>query len=297
MDIQKVANATMNFDQSAIDDRAHSIRSKAGALERDAKTAWLTKAIGFIDLTTLGGDDTPAKVKAVCTKAVNPLDGLSPAATESPHTASVCVYPLRLPDAVAAMEELDKEHKVSIATVGGGFPSGQFPLETRLREVEIGIENGATEMDVVINRPLALMHLWKELLDELKSFRASCGPKVCLKVILVTGELVNLENVYKAAMVAMMAGADFIKTSTGKEAVNATLPVGIVMSRAIKDYYESTQRKVGLKPAGGIKTAQEALEWMTLVQMELGEEWLTKDLFRIGASSLLDNVVAAIRSK
>ena len=297
MDIQKVANATMNFDQSAIDDRAHSIRSKASALERDAKVAWLTKAIGFIDLTTLGGDDTPAKVKAVCTKAVNPFDESSPAATESPHTASVCVYPLRLPDAVAAMEELDKDHKVSIATVGGGFPSGQFPLETRLREVEIGIENGATEMDIVINRPLALMHRWEELLEELKSFRASCGPKVCLKVILVTGELVNLENVYKAAMVAMMAGADFIKTSTGKEAVNATLPVGIVMSRAIKDYYESTQRKVGLKPAGGIKTAQEALEWMTLVQTELGEEWLTKDLFRIGASSLLDNVVGAIRSK
>ena len=296
MDIQKMASTTMYFDQSAIDDRARSIRSKASALERDAKAAWLTKAIGFIDLTTLGGDDTPAKVKAVCTKAVNPFGELSPTATESPHTASICVYPLRLPDAVAAMEELDKEHKVSIATVGGGFPSGQFPLETRLREVEIGIENGATEMDIVINRPLALMHQWKELLEELKSFRASCGSKVCLKVILVTGELVNLENVYKAAMVAMMAGADFIKTSTGNEPVNATLPVGIVMSRAIKDYYESTQRKVGLKPAGGIKTAKEALEWMMLVQMELGEEWLTKDLFRIGASSLLDNVVAAIRS-
>ncbi|XP_043258830.1 deoxyribose-phosphate aldolase [Colletes gigas] len=296
MDIQKLANVTMNFDQSMIDEKVNSVRSKVNALEKDTKTSWLMKAISYIDLTSLGGDDTPMKVKAVCAKAVNPLQ-LSPIPTESLHTAALCVYPLRLADAMASLEELDKEHKVAIATVGGGFPSGQFPLETRLREVEIGIENGADEIDIVINRPLAIMHQWQKLYEELKLFRTVCGNKVCLKVILATGELVNLENVYKASMVAMMAGADFIKTSTGKETINATLPVGIVMCRAVKDYHAATQKKVGFKPAGGIKTAQEALEWIMLVQMELGDEWLTKDLFRIGASSLLDDIVGTVCSK
>ncbi|KZC14739.1 Putative deoxyribose-phosphate aldolase, partial [Dufourea novaeangliae] len=282
----------MNFDQSMIDEKVCSICSKVDTLEKDTKITWLMKAIGFIDLTTLGGDDTPIKVKAVCVKAINPLGE----STKSLHTAAVCVYPLRLPDAVASLAELDKDHKVAIATVGGGFPSGQFPLETRIKEVEIGIENGADEIDIVINRSLAVMHQWKELYEELKLFGTICNKKVCLKVILATGELKNLENVYKASMIAMMAGANFIKTSTGKETINATLPVGIVMCLAIKDYYAVTQKKVGFKPAGGIKTAQEALEWMMLVQMELGDEWLTKDLFRIGASSLLDNIVATIQS-
>ncbi|XP_068967535.1 deoxyribose-phosphate aldolase isoform X2 [Bombus flavifrons] len=266
MDIQKLANATMNFDQSAIDGKINSIRYRVNKLENHVKTAWLVKAIGFIDLTTLGGDDTPSKIETLCTKAVNPLKLPS---NSHLHTASVCVYPMRFVDAMSILEKLDKEHKISRATVGGGFPSGQFPLETRLREVEIGVELGADEIDIVINRPLALMQQWKELYEELKSFRVAC---------------------------AMMAGADFIKTSTGKEAINATLSAGVIMCQAIKDYYESTQRKVGLKPAGGIKVPQEALEWMMLVQMELGEEWLSKDLFRIGASNLLDNIVEAIQS-
>ncbi|XP_031835898.1 deoxyribose-phosphate aldolase [Nomia melanderi] len=293
MDIEELANATMNFDQSIINGKILSIRSKLDALEKDTKITWLMKAIGFIDLTTLGGDDTPIKVKAVCTKAVNPLGG----STESIHTAAVCVFPMRLEDAKASLADLDEDHKVSIATVGGGFPSGQLPLETRLREVEIGIESGADEIDIVINRTLAIMHQWEELYEELKLFSTICKNKVCLKVILATGELVNLENVYKASMVAMMAGADFIKTSTGKETVNATLPVGMVMCQAIKDYYALTHKKIGFKPAGGIKTSQEVLEWMMLVQTELGDEWLNKDLFRIGASSLLDNIVEAVNSK
>ncbi|XP_003488356.1 deoxyribose-phosphate aldolase [Bombus impatiens] len=292
MDIQKLANATMNFDQSAIDGKINSIRYRVNKLENHVKTAWLVKAIGFIDLTTLGGDDTPSKIETLCTKAVNPLKLPS---NSHLHTASVYVYPMRFVDAMSILEKLDKEHKISRATVGGGFPSGQFPLETRLREVEIGVELGADEIDIVINRPLALMQQWKELYEELKSFRVACGNK-CLKVILATGELGNLENVYKSSMIAMMAGADFIKTSTGKEAINATLSAGVIMCQAIKDYYESTQRKVGLKPAGGIKDPQEALEWMMLVEMELGEEWLSKDLFRIGASNLLDNIVEAIQS-
>ncbi|XP_034186085.2 deoxyribose-phosphate aldolase [Osmia lignaria lignaria] len=293
MDIQKLAKAKMNFDQSGIDAKINSVRSKAKAIEPNMKTTWLLKAIGFIDLTTLGADDTPAKVEAVCAKAVNPLQLQS---NSTVHTASICVYPLRFPDVIAVMAKLDKEHKVNRDTVAGGFPSGQFPLETRLREVEIDVELGADEIDIVINRPLVLMQQWNELYEELKSFRAACGNKVCLKVILSTGELQTLENVYKASMIAMMAGVDFIKTSTGKEAINATLPVGIVMCQAIRDYYASTKRKVGFKPAGGIKTSQDALEWMMLAQMELGDEWLTKDLFRIGASSLLDDIVGVLRS-
>ncbi|XP_054014603.1 deoxyribose-phosphate aldolase [Hylaeus anthracinus] len=293
MDIQKLTSAAVNFDESMIDEKIHSVRNKVKSLKTDAKTSWLMKAISYIDLTTLGGDDTPMKVKAVCKKAVNPLELLS-MPKEHVHTAALCVYPLRLADAATALAELDKEHKVSLATVGGGFPSGQYPLETRLREVEIGIENGAKEMDIVINRTMALMHQWNELYEELKQFRTVCGNKVCLKVILATGELISLENIYTASMVAMMAGADFIKTSTGKESVNATLPAGIVMCKAIKDYYELKQKKVGFKPAGGIKTAEEALEWIMLVQMELGDEWLTKDLFRIGASSLLDDIVKTL---
>lgn len=282
----------MNFDQSAINGKINSIRSRANELEKHVKIDLLKKAIGFIDLTTLGGDDTSATVEALCAKAVNPLKSLNNPVL---HTASVYVYPMRFLDAVAALEKLDKEHKISRATVGGGFPSGQFMLETRVREVEINVKLGADEIDIVINRPLVLMHQWKELYEELRAFRTACSNK-CLKVILCTGELKTLENVYKASMVAMMAGADFIKTSTGKEATNATLPVGIVMCHAIKDYYKSTQRKVGLKPAGGIRAPEEALEWMMLVQMELGEEWFTKDLFRIGASNLLDNIVETLQA-
>ncbi|XP_043787229.1 deoxyribose-phosphate aldolase isoform X1 [Apis laboriosa] len=291
MNIQKLTNATMNFDQSAIDEKINSIRSRVYKLEKHVKTTWLIKAIGFLDLTTLGSDDTPAKIEALCVKAVHPLKLSN---DSNLHTASVYVYPLRLMDAITALEKLDKDHKISRATVGGGFPSGQYLLETRLREVELDVELGADEIDIVINRPLVLMHQWQKLYEELKLFRTACGNK-CLKVILATGELGNLENVYKASMIAMMAGADFIKTSTGKEAINATLPVGIVMCRAIKDYYESTQKKIGLKPAGGIKVPQEALEWMMLVQMELGEEWLCKDLFRIGSSNLLDNIIEEIQ--
>ncbi|CAL7942963.1 unnamed protein product [Xylocopa violacea] len=292
MDIQKLANATMNFDQSVVNGKINSIRSRVNELEKHVKIDLLKKAIGFIDLTTLGADDTSATVEALCAKAVNPLKSLN---NSGLHTASVYVYPMRFLDAKSALDKLDKEHKISRATVGGGFPSGQFMLETRVREVEIDVELGADEIDIVINRPLVLMHQWKELYEELKAFRTACSNK-CLKVILATGELKTLENVYKAAMVAMMAGADFIKTSTGKEPTNATLPVGIVMCHAIKDYYKSTQRKVGLKPAGGIRTPEEALEWMMLVQMELGQEWFTKDLFRIGASNLLDNIVETIQS-
>lgn len=283
----------LNFAQKdEVDKTISSIRTKLDALDKDTKKAWLMKAIGFIDLTTLGGDDTPIEIRAVCEKAVNPLGK----PTEPLHTAAVCVYPTRLKDAVTALAELDEDHKVARATVGGDFPSGQLPLEERIKEVESSIEGGADEIDIVINRYLAITQQWNELNEEVKSFAKICKNKVCLKVILSTGELGNMENVYSACIAVMMAGAKFIKTSTGKETVNATLPVGIVMCHAIKRYYELTRIRVGFKPAGGIKTAQEALEWMMLVQTELGDEWLTKDLFRIGASSLLDNIVETINS-
>lgn len=293
MDIQNLGHATIKFDQSVIDEKINSIRSGVTNLQKQVKTAWLTKAISFIDLTTLGGDDTPTTVQALCAKAVRPLKSSNNAHV---HTAAVYVYPMRFLDAKSALDKLDKEHQISRATVGGGFPSGQMPFETRVREVEIDVEMGADEIDIVLNRPLVLMQQWEKLYDELKAFRTAAGNNCLLKVILATGELGNLENVYKAAMVAMLAGADFIKTSTGKESVNATLPVGIVMCQAIKDYYQSTKRKVGLKPAGGIKEPQDALEWMMLAKTELGDEWLNRDLFRIGASNLLDNIVQIIET-
>lgn len=292
MNIQQLANATVNFDEAAIEEEIKSIRSRVDALDESTKNAWLAKAIGFIDLTTLGADDTPAVVQALCAKAVNPLKS---SGKPSVQTAAVYVYPMRFLDAKAALDKLDPEHKISRATVAGGFPSGMTPLETRVREAEIDVELGADEIDTVINRPLVLAQKWPELFEELKLFRKACGDKRW-KVILSTGELRNLENVYKAALTAMLAGADFVKTSTGKETVNATLPAGIVMCRAIKDYYEHTNRKVGLKPAGGIKTPRDALEWMMLAETELGKEWLTKDLFRLGASNLLDNIVQVIQS-
>ncbi|XP_033210371.1 deoxyribose-phosphate aldolase [Belonocnema kinseyi] len=180
-----------------------------------------------------------------------------------------------------------------ILTVAAGFPTGQYPLETRLREIEIAVKSGATEIDVVINRSLALAHRWQELLFELKSMKKSCGP-AHMKTILAVGELPSLQDVYKASIIAMQAGSDFIKTSTGKETINATLPVGIVMCRAIRDYYRETGRKVGFKPAGGIKTASQALQWMVLIKEELGNEWLDKSLFRFGASSLLDEILKAL---
>lgn len=295
---QKFSNDILevDVDELEINKKVEQIRHKATTLTGGCRTASLLKAISFIDLTTLGGGDTSAVVEALCQKAVRPLPIPYPG-TEALRTAAICVYPLRLSDAIAALRKLDPEHAVSVASVAGGFPSGQYPLETRLREVELAIGYGANEIDIVINRPLALTHKWKELHDELIQFRTACTNETCLKTILATGELGSLTDVYKASMVAMMAGCDFIKTSTGKETVNATLPVGIIMCRAIKDYYKQSQRKVGLKPAGGIKTAQDALEWMELVRSELGEEWLTKDLFRIGASSLLDNIAAAINSE
>jgi len=207
---------------------------------------------------------------------------------ESLTVGAVCVYPNRVKDVCQMMKKLDC-HTVEIASVAAGFPEGQTPLETRVREVEIAVEAGATEIDIVINRTLVLEGRWEELYNEVKTCRAACGD-AHLKTIIATGHLGDFENIYKASMVSMMAGSDFIKTSTGKEAVNATFPVALVMLRAIRHYLEYTGYKVGFKPAGGIRTAKECLQWLVLMKEELGVEWLQPNLFRIGASTLLGDI-------
>ncbi|CAB3242842.1 unnamed protein product [Arctia plantaginis] len=247
--------------------------------------AWLLKAITHIDLTTLAGDDTRSNVLRLCNKAANPLP---PNIFETLklekkiRTAAVCVYPSRVKDAYEALKKMDILSEVNIASVATGFPSGLYSLETRLKEVEFAVSSGANEIDVVLDRSLVLTGQWDTLYNEVQQMKKACGT-AHLKVILGTGQLGSYENVYKASMVSMMAGADFIKTSTGMEEVNATLPVGLVMCRAIRKYYQMTGVKVGLKPAGGIKTGQDAVNWLILVYTELGPEWLTPKLFRIAS--------------
>ncbi|XP_073175208.1 deoxyribose-phosphate aldolase isoform X5 [Lepidochelys kempii] len=202
-------------------------------------------------------------------------------------TAAVCVYPARVADAVKALKAAGCN--IPVASVATGFPAAQTPLKTKLEEIRIAVEDGAREIDIVINRTLVLTGQWEGLYEEIHQFRQACGD-AHMKTILGTGELGSLTNVYKASMVAMMAGADFIKTSTGKEAVNATLPVGIVMVRAVRDFYWKTGNKVGFKPAGGIRSAKDALTWLILMKEELGDEWLKPDLFRLGASTLLADI-------
>ncbi|XP_051248016.1 deoxyribose-phosphate aldolase isoform X4 [Dicentrarchus labrax] len=202
-------------------------------------------------------------------------------------TAAVCVYPSRVADAVTSLKAANSS--LPVASVATGFPAGQTPLKTRLEEVRMAVADGATEIDIVINRTLALTGQWEAMYDEICSFREACGD-AHMKTILAIGELGTFTNVYKASLVAMMAGSDFIKTSTGKEAVNATYSVAIVMVRAIRDYFLRTGHKVGFKPAGGIRTAQESLLWLTLIKEELGNDWLCPLLFRLGASSLLADI-------
>ncbi|CAL1677258.1 unnamed protein product [Lasius platythorax] len=288
----------VNINEPAVNKSVRQIRYLASTLVGDNKTAWLLKVISFIDLTALSGIDTSSNMEALCKKATTIVEQLPFEWNKQLHPAGICIYPSRVKDVVASLKKLKKSGVIKVASVAGGFPSGQYPLETRLSEVRCAIEYGAQEVDVVIDRSLVLNHEWVELYNELVAIRKVCNEKgkVCLKVILSTGELCNLKNIYKTSMIAMFAGANFIKTSTGKEEVNATLPVGIVMCRAIKEYERLTSTKVGFKPAGGIKTVLDALEWMVLIKEELGQDWLTSCRFRIGASSLLDNIINDINS-
>lgn len=276
----------------AVQQRA-SVLTTRRAVKKNFQAAWLLRAVTCIDLTTLSGDDTFSNVHRLCSKAANPirediLEGLG-FKKGAVTTGAVCVYPARVADCVKTFGAMGLRDPIPIAAVATGFPTGQYALSSRLDEIKYAVENGANEIDIVINRTAALTGDWETVYSEVCDMKKACG-KAHLKTILATGELGTLQNVYRASMVCMMAGADFIKTSTGKEGVNAVLPVGIVMARAIWDYYLDTGIKVGFKPAGGIRTAKDALSWQFLMKEELGDEWLQPDLFRIGASGLLGDI-------
>ena len=286
LDLDWVYDARVN--RSAVERRTATLPGRR-SIKKEWQAAWLLRAVTCIDLTTLAGDDTPGRVRRLCAKARQPLrpDMIAAlgVADQNITVGAVCVYPSRVRDAVEALQGTD----IPVASVATGFPAGQTPLPQRTAEIEQAIEAGAREIDVVIRRTHVLTGNWQALYDELRLFRETCGD-AHMKTILATGDLGTLKQVYQASLVAMMAGSDFIKTSTGKESVNATLEFGLVMARAIREYQTHTGYKVGFKPAGGISKAKQALTWQSLMKEELGEEWLMPDLFRFGASSLLTDL-------
>jgi deoxyribose-phosphate aldolase len=278
----------IRVNRSAVERRAATIGSRR-SIKKDYQAAWLLKALSCIDLTTLAGDDTPGKVRRLCQKAKRPvrrdiLEGLG-VADLNITTAAVCVYHNLIETAVSELAGSG----IPVAAVSTGFPAGQIPLQFKLAQVNESVKAGAAEIDIVISRAMVLTGDWQGLYNEVKAYRAACG-EAHLKAILATGELGTLTNVAKASWVCMMAGADFIKTSTGKESVNATLPYSLVMVRAIRDYQDLSGHLVGYKPAGGISQAKEALNYLVLMKEELGKQWLTPALFRFGASSLLGDI-------
>jgi deoxyribose-phosphate aldolase len=278
----------LRINRSAVE-RATGQLSGRRSVKGAHQAAWLLRAIGLMDLTTLSGDDTPANVRRLCAKARRPLteelaDALG-VGSRPIQTAAICVYHSYVETAVRALEGSG----IPVAAVSTAFPHGLAPLETRLAEIRASVAAGATEIDVVITRAHALGADWSRLYDEVAAFRDACG-EAHLKTILATGELGTLQRVAQASMVCMMAGADFIKTSTGKETINATLPVGLVMLRTLRRYVELTGYPIGFKPAGGIRTAKDALAWMVLVREELGAPWVHPDFLRLGASSLLSDI-------
>ncbi|KAG7454470.1 hypothetical protein MATL_G00260000 [Megalops atlanticus] len=288
LDLEWVSKVRVNHQ--AVLKRAQQIQGRK-LPKKQWQAAWHLRAVTCIDLTTLAGDDTPSNVHRLCLKAIQPVrqDLLESMGMHDKGitTAAVCVYPARVADAVKSLKAANSS--IPVASVATGFPAGQTALKTRLEEVRMAVEDGASEIDIVINRTLALTGQWEALYQEIRQFREACG-EAHMKTILAVGELGTFGNVYKASLVAMMAGSDFIKTSTGKETVNATYPVAIVMVRAIRDYFLRSGHKVGFKPAGGIRTAKDSLVWLTLMKEELGDEWLRPSLFRLGASSLLADI-------
>jgi deoxyribose-phosphate aldolase len=279
------------FDHVAVNTQAAERRAATLTTRRTVKkawqAAWLVNAIRCIDLTTLSGDDTEHRVERLCAKARRPIAEHVMAALglSDLTTGAICVYPTMVGAAVRALAGTG----IPVASVATGFPAGLMPLRLRLEEIRYAVDEGAAEIDIVITRAHVLDGNWSALYDEVAAMREACGA-AHLKAILATGELKTLRNVYKASMVAMQAGADFIKTSTGKEGVNATLPVSLVMVRALRDYGERTGFRIGFKPAGGMKAAKDALAWQILMKEELGNDWLHPDLFRLGASSMLADI-------
>lgn len=278
----------VRVNTSAVERRAQTLTTRR-TVKKDWQAAWLLRAISCMDLTTLSGDDTEERVRRLCAKARHPLqyDLVKKLGIEELNlkVGAVCVYHLFVETAVRALEGSG----IPVAAVSTGFPAGLSPLAERVAEIRRSVEAGAGEIDVVITRGLVFGGKWQELYDEVAAFREACGP-AHMKVILGTGELLTLRNVARASVVAMMAGGDFIKTSTGKEPVNATLPVGLVMTRAIRDYANETGMAVGFKPAGGIRTAKQSMEWLALMKEELGDSWLQPHLFRFGASGMLADI-------
>ena len=278
--------ARVQANTSAIERRAATIGTRR-SVKKDFQAAWLLKAISLIDLTTLSGDDTPERVKRLCAKARQPVAQtmLEKLGLQGLTTGAVCVYHEMVETAVRALEGSN----IPVAAVSTGFPAGLSPYRLRIAEIGESVRAGAREIDIVISRRHVLTGNWQALYDEMREMRAACG-EAHVKAILATGELQTLRNVARASLVCMMAGADFIKTSTGKESVNATLPVSLTMIRAIRDYQDRTGVKVGYKPAGGISKAKDALTYLALMKDELGHAWLQPELFRFGASSLLGDI-------
>src|SRR6266704_1148263 len=278
----------VRVNTSAVERRAPTIGTRR-TVKKEWQAAWLLRAITCMDLTTLSGDDTDERVRRLCAKARQPLQQelVQKLGVESLNikVAAVCVYHHFVEAARRAVEGSG----IHVAAVSTGFPSGLSPLEERIAEIRRSVEAGADEIDVVITRAHVFGGKWRALYDEIAMFKNACGP-AHLKVILGTGDLLTLRNVARASVFAMMAGADFIKTSTGKEAVNATLPVSLVMTRAIREYAQQTGMAVGFKPAGGIRTAKQAMEWLALMKEELGVSWMKAELFRFGASGMLADI-------
>ena len=273
---------------SAIERRANNIGTRR-SIKKQYQAAWLLKAITLIDLTTLSGDDTERRVERLCAKGKKPINenlALALGVNDLAITVgAICVYHEMVKTAVMAL----KDSNIPVAAVSTGFPAGLSPLNLRIKEIRESVRAGAAEIDIVISRRHVLNGNWKALFKEVKSFKEACGESH-MKAILATGELGTLRNVARASIVCMMAGADFIKTSTGKENINSTLPVTLTMLRQIRDYYEITGYHVGYKPAGGISKAKDALIYLSLIKDELGDRWLYPDLFRFGASSLLGDI-------
>jgi deoxyribose-phosphate aldolase len=278
----------VRVNRSAVERRSATLRTRR-SLKKEWQAAWLLRAITLMDLTTLAGDDTPGRVRRLCAKARRPVRTDLLESLDAGHlpirVAAVCVYHTFITTALESLEGSG----IPVAAVSTGFPAGLSPLEQRLAEIRASVAAGADEIDVVITRAHVLTENWRALYDEVRAMREACGD-AHIKTILAAGELGTLRNVARASLVCMMAGADFIKTSTGKESVNATLPFGLVMARAIREYEERTGHMVGLKAAGGIRSAREALDWLALVKDELGNRWLRPDLFRLGASALLTDI-------
>lgn len=277
----------IRVNRSAVERRVASLKARRSP-KKQWQVAWLLRAISCIDLTTLAGDDTDSNVLRLCAKAAHPVrtDILQAFGVNFPvTTGAVCVYHNYIETAVKALAGTG----IPVAAVSTGFPAGQITQERKIEQIRDSVKAGAKEIDIVINRSHVLTGNWQALYDEVKAYREACGD-AHMKAILATGELSTLTNIAKASQVCMMAGSDFIKTSTGKESENAVLPVGLVMVRAIRDYYQRTGHMVGFKPAGGIRSAKESIQWLVLIKEELGQQWLNNHWFRFGASSLLADI-------